>query len=120
MGLGIGMVFTQGASTGGTDIVARLLRLKMPWLPLGKLMMLPDGIVLTLAVFAFGKLETGLYGLAALFVWDLSYKKYDLVERLANGIWLRYALWTVLLLLVLCFGAYGTGYDASNFVYFQF
>ena len=58
--------------------------------------------------------------LAALFVWDLSYKKYDLVERLANGIWLRYALWTVLLLLVLCFGAYGTGYDASNFVYFQF
>ena len=68
MGLGIGMVFTQGASTGGTDIVARLLRLKMPWLPLGKLMMLPDGIVLTSAVFAFGKLETGLYGLAALFV----------------------------------------------------
>ena len=68
MGLGIGMVFTQGASTGGTDIVARLLRLKMPWLPLGKLMMLPDGIVLTLAVIAFGKLETGLYGLVALFV----------------------------------------------------
>ena len=68
MGVGIGMVFTQGASTGGTDIVARLLRLKMPWLPLGKLMMLPDGIVLTLAVFAFGKLEAGLYGLVALFV----------------------------------------------------
>ena len=68
MGLGIGLVFTQGASTGGTDIVARLLRLKMPWLPLGKLMMLPDGIVLTSAVFAFGKLETGLYGLVALFI----------------------------------------------------
>ena len=68
MGLGIGMIFTQGASSGGTDIVARLLRLKMPWLPLGKLMMLPDGIVLMLAVLAFGKLETGLYGLVALFV----------------------------------------------------
>jgi uncharacterized membrane-anchored protein YitT (DUF2179 family) len=62
------MIFTQGASSGGTDIVARLLRLKMPWLPLGKLMMLPDGIVLMLAVLAFGKLETGLYGLVALFV----------------------------------------------------
>ena len=68
LGFGIGLVFTQGASTGGTDIVARLLRLKMPWLPLGKLMMLPDGIVLTSAVFAFGKLETGLYGLVALFI----------------------------------------------------
>jgi hypothetical protein len=26
----------------------------------------------------------------------------------------------VLLLLVLCFGAYGTGYNAAEFVYFQF
>ena len=58
--------------------------------------------------------------LAALYVWDLTCKRYDLVERLANGIWLRYLLWTVLLLLVLCFGNYGVGYDASNFVYFQF
>jgi D-alanyl-lipoteichoic acid acyltransferase DltB (MBOAT superfamily) len=58
--------------------------------------------------------------LAALFVWDLTCKKYDLVERICKTVWLRYVLWTVLLLLVLCFGAYGTGYDASNFVYFQF
>ena len=53
-------------------------------------------------------------------MWDLTCKKYDLVERLAKCVWLRYALWTVLLLLVLCFGAYGTGYNAAEFVYFQF
>lgn len=58
--------------------------------------------------------------LAALFVWDLTYKKYDLVERLSRCVWLRYAVWTVLILLVLCFGAYGTGYNAAEFVYFQF
>ena len=58
--------------------------------------------------------------LGLLFVWDLTYKKFDLVERLANCVWLRYLLWTLLLLLVLCFGSYGEGYDASNFVYFQF
>ena len=58
--------------------------------------------------------------LALLFVWDLTYKKHDLVERLANCVWLRYVLWTALLLLVLCFGAYGTGYNAAEFVYFQF
>lgn len=58
--------------------------------------------------------------LAALFVWDLTYKKYDLVERLSRCVWLRYLVWTVLLLLVLCFGAYGTGYNAAEFVYFQF
>ena len=62
MGLGFGMVFSQGATTGGTDIVARLLKLKFPWLPLGKLMLVPDGVVLTLAAIAFGRVEAALYG----------------------------------------------------------
>ena len=68
MGLGFGMVFSQGATTGGTDIVARLLKLKFPWLPLGKLMLVPDGVVLTLAALAFGGVETALYGAVAIFV----------------------------------------------------
>lgn len=68
MGLGFGMVFSQGATTGGTDIVARLLKLKFPWLPMGKLMLLPDGVVLTLAALAFGRVEAALYGVVALVV----------------------------------------------------
>ena len=35
MGLGLGIVFSQGATTGGTDVVARLLKLRIPWLPMG-------------------------------------------------------------------------------------
>ena len=58
--------------------------------------------------------------LLALFLWDLTYKKYDLVERLSRCVWLRYLVWTVLVVLVLCCGAYGTGYNAAEFVYFQF
>ena len=68
MGLGFGMVFSQGATTGGTDIVARLLKLKFPWLPMGKLVLVPDGVVLTLAALAFGGVETALYGAVAIFV----------------------------------------------------
>lgn len=68
MGLGLGIVFSQGATTGGTDIVARLLKLKFPWLPLGKLMLVPDGVVLTLAAIAFGRVEAALYGAVAIFV----------------------------------------------------
>lgn len=48
MGTGLGIVFSQGATTGGTDIVARLLKLKFPWLPMGKLILIPDGVVLAL------------------------------------------------------------------------
>ena len=49
MGLGLGIVFSQGATTGGTDVVARLLKLRIPWLPMGKLMLAPDFVVLVLA-----------------------------------------------------------------------
>ena len=68
MGMGLGVVFSQGATTGGTDIVARLLKLKFPWLPMGKLMLIPDGVALCLAAMAFGRVEAGLYGAVAIFV----------------------------------------------------
>ncbi len=41
-------------------------------------------------------------------------------ERLNGSLWPRYAVWSALLLAVLVFGAYGTGYNAQEFVYFQF
>ena len=68
MGAGLGMVFSQGATTGGTDIVARLLKLKFPWLPMGKLILIPDGVVLALTAIAFRRIETALYGVVALYV----------------------------------------------------
>lgn len=67
MGLGLGLVFAQGATTGGTDVVARLMKLKFPWLPMGKLIMIPDFVVLVLVAAAFGRMEAGLYGLVSLF-----------------------------------------------------
>lgn len=75
-----------------------------------------------LTVFGFAESQFVVLGvcLAALFVWDLFHKKYDLPERIAGTVWLRYAVWTVLILAVLCFGSYGSGYNASEFVYFQF
>jgi len=68
MGLGLGMVFSQGATTGGTDIIARLLKLKFPWLPMGKLILIPDFVVITLAALVFGNISAALYGLVALYV----------------------------------------------------
>lgn len=66
MGAGFGLVFSQGATTGGTDIVARLL--KLPWLPMGKLLLVPDGVVLALAALTFGRIDAALYGAVGLFV----------------------------------------------------
>ncbi len=68
MGAGFGLVFSQGATTGGTDIVAKLLKLKFSWLPLGKLMLVPDGVVLALVALTFGRIDAALYGAVGLFV----------------------------------------------------
>ena len=68
LGAGIGLVFSKGATTGGTDLIARLLKLKFAWLPMGTLVLIPDFIVIVLAAIAFGRVESALYGLVSLFI----------------------------------------------------
>lgn len=68
LGLSLGIVFSQGATTGGTDVVARLLKLKFPWLPMGKLMLIPDTVVLILAAITFRQIESALYGALAIYI----------------------------------------------------
>ena len=68
LGAGIGLVFSKGATTGGTDLIARLLKLKFAWLPMGTLVLIPDFIVIVLAAIAFGKVESALYGIVSLYI----------------------------------------------------
>lgn len=76
MGGSLGIVFLQGATTGGTDLIARLLKLKLAWLPMGKLLMAIDLVVIVAVALAFGNVYSALYGLVALF---LSSKVMDVV-----------------------------------------
>jgi len=68
LGVSLGIVFLQGATTGGTEIVARLLKLKLAWLPMGKLLMAADLAVVALVAVVFRELNTALYGVAALYL----------------------------------------------------
>ena len=68
MGASLGMVFQQGATTGGTDLIARLLKLKISWLPMGKLLMATDMVVIVATAIAFGSVYSALYGVVALYI----------------------------------------------------
>ena len=68
MGGSLGMVFLQGATTGGTDLVARLLKLRVAWLPMGRLLMMIDLVVIVAVAVTFRNLYSALYGLVALFI----------------------------------------------------
>ena len=52
-GVGLGIVFNQDASTGGTDILAKIIS-KFSHLPLGKAIFLADLLIVIFAGFAFG------------------------------------------------------------------
>ncbi len=65
MAVGLGLVFKAGATTGGTDIIVKLMRLKMPHLRTGFLFLLLDAAVVTASAFVFRNVDRALYaGLA--------------------------------------------------------
>lgn len=67
-GLGLGMVFVVGASTGGSDILGRLLKRHLRNLPIGKIMLGMDVVVITLTGIAFGDVRNILYCAVTLFI----------------------------------------------------
>ncbi|MBE7053129.1 MAG: YitT family protein [Ruminococcaceae bacterium] len=67
-GLGIGLGFAAGASTGGTDILGRLIQYKFPTVPIGKLLLIIDGIIILVSLIIFKNLELTLFGIITLFI----------------------------------------------------
>ena len=61
VGLGIGLVFLSGGSTGGSDIAARLLRRRFRSASLGKVMLAIDLFIITLTGIVFHDLSKTLY-----------------------------------------------------------
>ena len=71
MGGSLGVVFLQGATTGGTDLIARLAKLKLAWLPMGKLLLGIDLVVIVAVALAFHNLYSAMYGVVALYISSL-------------------------------------------------
>ncbi|WP_409295697.1 YitT family protein [Peribacillus sp. SCS-26] len=75
VGLGLGVVFRGGASTGGTDLAAQIIN-KYTGLSLGTCVAIIDGMIV-LAAAIFFDIERGLYALIGLYVTS---KTIDLVQ----------------------------------------
>ena len=60
-GLGLGIVFIFGTSTGGSDILVRLLKLRYRNVPIGQISMYFDVVVVTLTGLVFQDVTKALY-----------------------------------------------------------
>lgn len=67
-GLGIGMSFAAGASTGGTDIIGRIIQSKFAFVPIGKMLLFVDGIIIVISLTVFKNFELTMYGILTLFI----------------------------------------------------
>ena len=67
MGLGVSMFMLRGATTGGVDIIAKLINRRFPHITVGRLMLLSDAVVVALSAFAYKNVESALYSVIALY-----------------------------------------------------
>lgn len=75
-GAGLGFVLLAGATTGGTELAASLVRKKRPLLSMGSIMLAFDLCVIALSWLVFGRVESVMYAAVTLFV---SSKTIDMV-----------------------------------------
>jgi len=66
-GMGLALVILRGGTTGGTDIIARLMNRKFRHFSLGRVIFLFDLLITLGAVLAFGYIEAGLYSIITIF-----------------------------------------------------
>lgn len=67
-GLGLGIVFSTGGSTGGSDIIVRLLKMHWQNVPIGVINMFFDGMVAVLTGVVYMDIQNALYSGIAIFV----------------------------------------------------
>ncbi len=68
IGVGVGIIFLRGGTTGGADILAKLIRLKYPHFSLGTLVFIIDAIIVISTLFVYGSIEALLYSTVSFFV----------------------------------------------------
>ena len=79
-GLGVGLLFLRGISTGGTDLAALLLKKPFPNVPNGIMLLVIDALVVAIAVVIFRDIEVALYSAITIY---LSSK---VIDALAQGV----------------------------------
>ncbi|WP_373896158.1 YitT family protein [Virgibacillus sp. CBA3643] len=67
IGVGLGIIFRYGGTTGGVDIIARLVNKYAGW-SIGRTMFLFDFVVITISVFTALELIEGMYTLVAVYI----------------------------------------------------
>ncbi len=67
MGLGVSIIMLRGSSTGGVEIIAKLVGKKFPYISMGRLMLFSDFLVVALSAIIYKNFQSALYSVVALY-----------------------------------------------------
>ncbi len=67
MGTGLSLIMLRGATTGGIDIIAKLINRKFRHLTFGRLILLMDAVVIAIAALVYRNIESALYSVVAMY-----------------------------------------------------
>lgn len=82
MGAGLGLVFMRDFTTGGSDIIAKLVQTKRPDFQMGQVILILDVCIVMMSGFVYGRIESVLYAAITILVYT---KMADLVLYRRNS-----------------------------------
>ncbi len=68
VGISLGIIFIRNATTGGIDIIAKLIQINYPHFSFGKIILIFDGFVIVLGGIVYKNIEAMLYATVVTFV----------------------------------------------------
>lgn len=89
MGLGMGMLFIRGISTGGTDLLALILKKLLPNLPAGTLLLFIDAAVVVIAAIVFRDFDVAIYSAITIYIYS------KVIDTLTQGVDYAKVIYTV-------------------------
>lgn len=67
MGLGVSLVMLRGSTTGGVDIIAKLINKRYPYLSVGRIMLFTDAVVVIISAYVYKNTQSALYSIITLY-----------------------------------------------------
>ena len=67
-GAGIGLIYLRDGTSGGIDIINRIIHKKLPHFSLGKITLAADAVIIAASMAVFKSVEAGLFAIIAIFV----------------------------------------------------
>ena len=79
LGLGVGLILRRGGTTGGSEVISRLLEKKFPHISVGSFIMVVDAMVILLSALVYKHIENALYAVIFVFVGS------QIIDRVVYG-----------------------------------